>query len=85
MAGTHDFDPDDETGDWAADEYAWFPEHRYVLLDHLRQLPGEPYEKPLEHAATVVQAVTPWGDFPGVGVAVGYDDGDFEVLHRGER
>lgn len=83
VAGTATFDADDSTGDWAADEYVWQPQKRYLVLPRLRRLPKEPVDVPLAHTVAVIRALAPWQDLPGLGVAVGYDDGDFEVLSRG--
>lgn len=83
VVGTAAFDADDEAADWAASEYVWQPEGRYVELPELAALPSSPYEAPLAHVANVLTAVRPWQHLSGVGAAVGYDDGDFLVLHRG--
>ena len=32
VAGTNDFDDDDETAEWAAGPYEWWPEDRYLPL-----------------------------------------------------
>jgi hypothetical protein len=82
VAGTATFDADDETAEWAAEEYAWQPDGRYIVLPGLAALPDEPFDGPLAHAAAVVQEVAPWLELPTAGVAVGYDDGDFSVLRR---
>lgn len=80
VAGTPTFDADDETAEWAVGPYAWEPAGRYVSLPGLAALPDEPLEGPLAHAAAVVRETKPWVG-TSLGVAVGYDDGDFEVLH----
>lgn len=81
VAGTATFDASDETAEWAAGEYVWQPDGRDIVLPGLASLPDQPYEVPLAHAVDVLRQVEPWRDWPAVGVAVGYDDGDFEVLH----
>lgn len=80
VAGTPSFDADDETAEWAC-EYVWEAEGRYVVLPGLAALPAAPYEVPLTHAAEVVRQLRPWRGRDAVGVAVGYDDGDFVILH----
>lgn len=84
MAGTATFDAADETAEWAAADYAWEPEGRYIVLPGLAALPDQPFSGPLQHAAAVLREVQPWREQPGIGVAVGYDDGDFLVLHSSE-
>lgn len=82
VAGTGTFDAADETAEWAAGDYAWEPEGRYIVLPGLAALPDQPFDGPLGHAAAVLREVEPWREKPGAGVAVGYDDGDFLVLHN---
>lgn len=82
VVGRAEFDADDETAKWAADDYVWESNGRYVVLPELAALPGDPYEAPLAHAAEVVKALELWRTLPGVGVAAGYDDGDLVVVHR---
>lgn len=81
VAGTATFDATDETAEWAADDYVWEPDGRYIVLPGLAATPDQPFDGPLGHAAAVLREVAPWRDLPAVGVAVGYDDGDFLVLH----
>jgi len=78
VAGTPTFDADDETAEWAT-EYVWEPQGRYVVLPVLAALPDEPYDNVLRHAAEVIGALGPWPD--GIGVAAGFDDGDFALVH----
>lgn len=80
VAGTPSFDADDATAEWAT-EYVWQPGGRYLVLPGLAALPAQPYEVPLKHAAEVVRQLRPWLGLEAVGVAVGYDDGDFVVVH----
>ena len=84
VAGTATFNVRDETAEWAAGESTWQPDRRYVVLPVLAALPEQPFEVPLAHAVAVLREVAPWRDLPSVGVAVGYDDGDFVLLHDGE-
>ncbi len=84
VAGAATFDAQDETAEWAAGEYAWQPDGRYVVLPVLAALAEQPFEVPLAHAAAVLREVEPWRDVPGVGAAVGYDDGDFLLLYDGK-
>ncbi len=81
VAGTAGFDAHDETADWAAGPYVWEPDGRYIVLPALAALPDQPYAKPLDHAVAVVRELAPWRELPNVGVAAGYDDGDFLVVH----
>jgi hypothetical protein len=81
VVGTATFDAEDETAEWAADDYVWQADGRYVVLPGLASLPDQPFEQPLAHTAAVLRQVAPWRDLPTAGVAVGYDEGDFEVLH----
>ena len=83
VVSTSEFDADDETAEWAASDYVWEPDDRDVILPELAALAEAPCAIPLAHAAAVVRALEPWRTLPGVGVAVGYDDGDLVVLHRG--
>ena len=81
VVGTGTFDGSDETAEWAVGPYRWEPDGRYVLLPELTRLPEQPFTAPLDHAAAALREVEPWADLDGVGVAVGYDDGDLVVLH----
>ncbi|HBX77246.1 MAG TPA: hypothetical protein DEG43_06355 [Acidimicrobiaceae bacterium] len=80
VAGTDSFDPTDDTGDWACDP-VWLTGANYVLLPALAALPDAPYEAQLAHAVAVVRELRPQTTSPDSlqGVAVGVDDGDFEV------
>lgn len=79
VAGCPVFDPDDE-GDWAC-EYCWWPAGRYVLLPGLASLPDRPYQAVLGAAADLVRRLEPAAGVEHVeGVAVGFDDGDFEIV-----
>ncbi len=42
----------------------------------------QPFEMPLAHAVEVIRQVAQWRGLPVLGVAVGYGDDDFEVLHN---
>jgi hypothetical protein len=42
VVGTAEFDADDETADWAAGEYVWESDGRFVVLPELAALPGDP-------------------------------------------
>lgn len=82
VVGTETFDPNDETAEWAVPDYAWRPEAGYLADPDLGQLPAQ---AALDHAVAVVRSIEPWRDIPVLGVAVGFDDGDFEVVYRVER
>lgn len=81
VVGTDSFDADDETAEWAAGDYLWEPEGRYVVLPVLASLPEQPYDVPLAHASDALRQVRPWTVSARLGAAVGYDDGDVVVLH----
>lgn len=79
VAGCPEFDTDDD-GDWACD-YCWWPDGRYVRLPFLESLPNEPYGEILEASAALVRELRPAETLSTVeGVAVGFDDGDFEIV-----
>lgn len=80
VAGTETFDAEDETAEWAVPDYAWWPEDRYtpIPVD-----PDEDYEVTLGRVADLVRDLAPWEAVPVAGVAVGYDDGDFEIVYQG--
>ena len=77
VAGTAEFDADDETAEWAVGPYAWWPKDRYLPLPDVGELPlGEAVAK----ASDLVRSIAPWDDLGVAGVAVGFDDGDFTVV-----
>jgi len=79
VAGTATFDARDETAEWAVGPYAWWPDDRYFPIpevEHLGVLEA------VRHAAELVRSFTPWADMSVDGVAVGYDDGEFEVVFQ---
>ena len=77
VAGTATFDRTDESADWAVGPYAWWPRDRYLPLSPSSSDPAAV----LESATAVVRAIAPWRDLPVTGVAVGFDDGDFTIVH----
>jgi hypothetical protein len=82
VAGTERFDPDDNTGDWAAGDYAWWPDDRYTSPAGLAAISDSEPQAQLNYAADLVRAIRPHEDVKVQGVAVGFDDGDFTVLWR---
>jgi hypothetical protein len=76
VAGTDDFDGDDETAEWAVPPYAWSPSDRYFPFPE-----GASYETGVAAAAAVIAELEPWTAVAVEGVAAGYDDGDFEVVY----
>lgn len=80
VVGTVEFDADDETAEWAVGPYRWAPENRYFPVPEIGALDlGEA----VHHAAEKVRSLHPWEDLDVDGVAVGFDDGDFELVFRG--
>ena len=79
VAGTDTFDPEDETAEWAVPDYAWWPEGRYtpIPVD-----PEEDFDVTLRKVANLVRHLAPWEAVPVAGVAVGYDDGGFEIVYQ---
>jgi hypothetical protein len=77
VRGTETFDPDDETAEWAVPDYAWSPEGGYLAVPRLDSLP---VREALAQAVEIVRSLEPWRDVPVLGVAVGFDDGDFELV-----
>ena len=78
VAGTSEFDGDDEVADWAVGPYAWWPDDRYLPLPVAA---GDPAAA-VDDAAAFVRALRPWEHVQVTGVATGFDDGDFEVVYR---
>jgi hypothetical protein len=79
VAGCPSFDPDDDSAEWAT-EYCWWPEGRYVLVPGLAALDDSDPAAVLEYAAELVREL-PDDTVPGVlGVATGFDDGDFRLV-----
>jgi hypothetical protein len=82
VAGSHRFDPADETGDWAVGP-VWWPEARYVsLMGFTGEDADGAYRRDLSYAASLVREIRPQEEVthPIKGVAVGFDDGDFEIV-----
>lgn len=77
VAGTATFDAADEMAEWAVGPYAWWPENRYLAMP---EVAGRDVGAAVRHAAQVVRALAPWDHVDVVGIAVGFDDGDFEVV-----
>jgi hypothetical protein len=80
VAGTPEFDSND-AGDWAC-EYIWEPSDRYLQLDGLAAIDLQDWMGAVEHGVAVVTAVRPWETGPKglLGVGVGFDDGDVNVV-----
>lgn len=78
VAGTDEFDPDDETAEWAVGPYALWPDERYLELSEVEHLD---VGAAVEHAASVVRSCSPWHHIDVDGVAVGFDDGDFAIIY----
>jgi hypothetical protein len=79
--GCGSFDAHDRSGDWATDNN-WIPEQRYLYLQGLDELAERPYKEMLVYAKQLVEELAPQDTWPGPqlrGVAVGFDDGDFEI------
>jgi hypothetical protein len=81
VAGTETFDPEDATAEWAAADYLWWPEGRYFAVPELATLP---YGEMLARAVDLVRSIEPWREVPAIGVAVGFDDGDFQIVYRAD-
>jgi hypothetical protein len=79
VAGCPTFDPADETGEWAT-EYCWWPDDRYVVAPNLATIPESSLTDVLQHAAALVTALRPQETLVVKGAAVGFDDGDFQVV-----
>jgi hypothetical protein len=79
VAGCPSFDPDDDSAEWAT-EYCWWPEGRYVLVPGLAALDDREPAAVVEYAAGLVRGLNAH-TVPGVlGVATGFDDGDFLLV-----
>lgn len=78
VAGTGQFDGDDEAAEWAAGPYAWSPEDRYFPFPPAA---GE-VAAAVRDATTFVLGLRPWERVHVRGVATGFDDGDFEIVYR---
>lgn len=79
VAGCPSFAAEDETAEWAT-EYVWWPEDRYVDLASVGITSSGLHREVLANVAAAVKRLAPWEDVDVAGVAVGFDDGDFEVL-----
>lgn len=77
VAGTETFDGEGETAEWAVAEYAWWPDNRYFQLPEAQ---GASHAQRLQEGVQIVKALALWRDVPVAGVAVGFDDGDFEIV-----
>jgi len=82
VAGTESFDAEDETAEWAVPDYAWWPDNRYLPIP---EIDGLPFTDGLRRAVEVVKSIAPWRDVAVSGAAVGFDDGDFEVVYQAAR
>lgn len=80
VTGSPEFDADDPTAEWAAADYVWWPDARYVDLPGVAALPAQPYVEILRYAAELVRDLNPLPIASVEGAAVGFDDGDFELL-----
>ena len=79
VAGCPTFDPDDDSAEWAT-EYCWWPDGRYVLVPGLAALDDREPAATLEYAAELVRALNADTVTGVLGVATGFDDGDFVLV-----
>ncbi len=79
VAGCPSFDAEDATAEWAT-EYVWWPEGRYLQLESAGVLESGDFREVLAAAVALVEDLAPWDDVEVDGIAVGFDDGDFEVV-----
>lgn len=80
VAGCAQFDAGDPVADWAAADYAWWPAERYVDLPDFAALPNHAHAEVLKYAVALVRALAPLPIAAVDGAAVGFDDGDFELI-----
>lgn len=80
VAGCRRFEPGDPTGDWAAGDYLWWPENRYVSPRGLAEFSDRDPPAVLNYALSLVRALRAQDDVRVQGVAVGFDDGDFAIV-----
>lgn len=79
VAGCPSFSTEDDTGEWAT-EYVWWPEGRYLSLEDAGIPASDDFPEVLAAVVALVKDLAPWDDVDVDGVAVGFDDGDFEVV-----
>jgi hypothetical protein len=79
VAGTSTFEATDETAEWAVGPYAWWPDRRYFPLPEMSLLG---VADAVEAAASFVRGLSPWSNLPVDGVATGFDDSEFLIVHR---
>lgn len=79
VAGTAEFDADDETAEWAVDPYIWWPEDRYFPFPAAG---GDDVGAAVSAASDFVERLSPWTTVNVDGVATGFDDGDFVIVRR---
>ena len=78
VAGTKLFDSLDESAEWAASPYAWWPADSYFAVPQMADLD---VPSAVAAASDLVRSLSPWVAVPVAGVAVGFDDGDFAVVY----
>jgi hypothetical protein len=76
VQGYADFDPLDETAEWAADRPSWAPDSRYIRVEEIAG--ADDWETALAAAVRLVADLQPWSSSPVRldGVGVGFDDGN---------
>lgn len=81
VVGLGSFDLEDPTHDWASD-VIWCVDDRYISVPSLASTLGDPdYRATIALAARLIQKLAPWDQLPRLpGVAVGFDDGDFQIV-----
>lgn len=79
VVGTASFDPEDETAEWAVGPHAWNPDGRYFPFP---EAGDDDLAAALHSAADLVAKLHPWTTIDVDGVATGFDDGDFVLLHK---
>jgi hypothetical protein len=77
VAGTDRFDALDPSAEWAVGPYVWWPQDRFPVP----RLGGLPVGEAVQYAAALVREVAPWEALAVQGAAVGFDEGDFELVY----
>ncbi|MCP4103444.1 MAG: hypothetical protein GY750_18780 [Lentisphaerae bacterium] len=78
VAGTELFESADDMAEWAVGPYRWWPDGRYFAFPEAGNLD---VVDALAAAVLFVSDLAPWLDVAVRGVAVGFDEGDFEIVY----
>jgi hypothetical protein len=85
VAGTDQFDANDDTGDWAAGPYCWNDpaghQNDPSTYHPIPEIATLPPSDAVDYVAQLVRDLAPWQEIPVDGVAAGFDEGDFAIIY----